>query len=510
MKLPIGIQTFEKLRTENYAYVDKTKEAYELINDYNYVFLARPRRFGKSLFLDTLKCIFEGKKELFKGLYIYNKWNFEKYPVIKIDWAGEFKSFKSLRKRAKAILNNNQERLSVECKDEDAINCFEELIQKAYKKYQKRVVILIDEYDKPILDCIEDKKQAMENRDFLRGFYSIMKANDEYIKFAFLTGVSKFSKASIFSGLNMLVDISLMPKFGNICGITQKEFEDNFDTDGVDLDKVKYWYNGYYFLKDKVYNPFDLLQYLKNRKFKNYWFASGNPYFLMELIKKRKYNLVKLSNLIVDEKILDVFDVERIDIEVLLYQAGYLSIKDVIESKRGTKYKLYFPNYEVKSSFNDYLIEYLIKDVEKEKNQDDLYEALLKGDIDYFISTLKRIFASIPYNNLTYIKGYEGFYASVVYVYLQSLGFDIFGKDITNKGRIDLSVFVEDKVYIIEFKVIDKKEAIAKDDCEALNQIKERNYHEKYQNREVYLIGICFSKKEKNIVDYEYESIKNV
>ncbi|MCL0106635.1 AAA family ATPase [Peptococcaceae bacterium] len=268
-KLPIGIQTFDKIRTGNYIYVDKTKEAYELINDYTYAFLARPRRFGKSLFIDTLKNIFEGKKELFKGLYIYDKWDWnEKYPVIKIDWSGNFQTLESLNEMALAIFKKNEKRLKIKCEcTSNASVFFQELIQLAYEKHNQRVAILIDEYDKPILDVIEDKEQAIKNREFLKGLYSIIKSSDEYVKFCFLTGVSKFSKASIFSGLNILVDISLMPKYGNICGYTENDIKEKFKNylKKADFNKIREWYDGYWFLKDRIYNPFDVLQYLKNK-----------------------------------------------------------------------------------------------------------------------------------------------------------------------------------------------------------------------------------------------------
>ena len=230
MKLPIGIQTFKKIREGNYLYVDKTKYALKLIENYEYVFLSRPRRFGKSLFLDTLNEIFNGNKELFKGLYIYDKYNFEQYPVIKISWGGDFKTLESTKQVAINILKHNQKNLGIDCELPNNVStCFDELIKLAYEKYQKRVVILIDEYDKPILDNLDNTTRAIENRDFLRGLYIQIKENDRYIKFAFLTGISKFSKASIFSGLNQLEDISLTPEYGNICGYTQDELEENFN-----------------------------------------------------------------------------------------------------------------------------------------------------------------------------------------------------------------------------------------------------------------------------------------
>ncbi len=509
-RLPIGISTLREIREDNYVYIDKTKEAYDVITNYKYVFLSRPRRFGKSLFLDTLKEIFEGNKELFKGLYIYDKWDFKKYPVIKISWAGNFQTLKNLQEMAQKILYDNQIKLGIKCRNQDYMPaCFDELIKEAFRKYNERVVILIDEYDKPILDVIEDIKQAKKNREYLKGLYSIIKDNDAYVKFAFLTGVSKFSKASIFSGLNMLEDISLSPRFGNICGYTQKDIETSFKEylEGVDLERVKDWYNGYYFLKDNLYNPFDILQFIKNDYlFKNYWFETGTPSFLIKLIKQNRYFLPRLSDIVVDDRLISSFDIEKLDLEVILYQSGYLTIDRMRERRRGgIEYILRLPNEEVKTSLNDYIIDYLFDHTQiRSRLQDNLYDAIVDEDMEKFKEMLISIFASIPYNY--YIKNnieeYEGFYASVVYVYLQSLGFDIIGEDVTNHGRIDLTVLLKDKVYIIEFKIDGKK-------GEAISQIKSKKYHEKYLKKfnKIYLVGIEFSSKEKNVVNFEWERI---
>jgi hypothetical protein len=453
-KLPIGIQTFSKIREDDY--IDKTKDTLELINSYTYTFLLRPRRFGKSLFLDTLQEIFEGNQKLFEGLYIYDKWDWNTtYPVIKISWDGNLQTTKDVELKAKEFLRDNSNRLGIDCDNSLSVSvCFERLIKEAYEKYNQKVVILIDEYDRPILDTIDNKEQSKINREFIKGLYSVIKGADEYIKFAFLTGVSKFSKASIFSGLNMLEDISLTPKFGNICGYTQNDVQTSFlpYLDGVDLDKVKEWYNGYNFLKDDVYNPFDLLQFIKNDfKFSNYWFATGTPTFLIKLIEQKNYFLPQLANLTIGKQILDSFDIENIDLEVILYQSGYLTIDKMIEKRRGgIEYKLKLPNMEVKNSLNDILIDFLTNQkIEKITYQDDMYDALYDSDLDKLKTSLKSMFANIPYNNFinNNIQNYEGFYASVIYVYLQSLGLDIIGEDVTNKGRIDLTVKIEEYIY---------------------------------------------------------------
>jgi len=504
-KLPVGIQTFKDIIEENRLYIDKTEIAYELIDNYKYVFLSRPRRFGKSLFMDTLHNIFEGNKEYFKDLAIESKWNWDiKYPVIKIAF-GKVRSSEDLKQTIHKILNSNQERLEVICnKEYDYANCFGDLIQKASQKYNQKVVILIDEYDKPILDNIENQEVAVENREILSRFYTEIKNADEFIKFAMLTGVSKFSKASIFSGLNMIEDISLTPKFGDICGYTQDDIETSFlpYLKEQDFEKIKKWYNGYNFLKSNVYNPFDILKFIKNDfVYDNYWFESGTPTFLIKLIKQKNYFLPNLSNLVVDKKILSSFDIENLDLEVILFQAGYLTIKKVeIDEDEDILYTLEIPNKEVKISLNKYIITYLFKnDTSKAKL---LSKALRNNDLEEFKNSLISLFASIPYNNYTKndIANYEGFYASVIYVYLQSLGLDIVGEDVTNKGRIDLTIIMEDSIYIIEFKVGSK---------DALAQIKEKNYAKKYldKNKDIYLMGINFDEKEKNISKFEWEII---
>ena len=368
-KLPIGIQTFQRLRAENYLYLDKTKEAFKLIESGTvFYFLSRPRRFGKSLFLSTLQSIFEGKKELFDGLYIYDKYDWEeRYPVIKIDFFGDLRTPEALKKRILKTLKTNQERLDVVCEDLDDFGvCFQELIEQSYKKYNQQVVILIDEYDKAILDNLEQMDVASENREIIKSLYSVLKGSEEYIKFAFLTGVSKFSRASIFSGLNMLQDISLNPSYGNICGYTQNDIETTIlpYLDGVDLEKLKIWYNGYNFLKDDVYNPFDILLFIDNKYlYDTYWFATGTPTFLIKLIEKNHYFLPKLSNLVVGKELLDSFDIDNIELEVILYQAGYLTIEsvEIDEDLDLIEYKLKLPNKEVRVSFNTFIIHSLLK-----------------------------------------------------------------------------------------------------------------------------------------------------
>ncbi|MFW6308364.1 MAG: AAA family ATPase, partial [Campylobacterales bacterium] len=412
-------------------------------------------------------------------------------------------------------LNKNQEEFNVKCETSDNVSiCFQELIQAVYKKYNQKVVVLIDEYDKAILDNLDQMEVASEAREIIKGFYTVLKGSDEYLKFVFLTGVSKFSRASIFSGLNMIEDISLTPEFGNICGYTQEDVETSFAPYLVsqDYEKIKRWYNGYNFLKDSLYNPFDMLKFIKNDfMYKNYWFATSTPTYLIKLIEKNNYFLPNLANVVLGEQLLESFDIDNINLEVILYQSGYLTIDKQIEKRRGGfEYKLKIPNEEVKTSLSDFVIDFLTQQkTEKYPLQDNLYDAIEKNDLESLKTSLISIFASIPYNNFTNnkIQEYEGFYASVIYVYLQSLGLDIVGEDVTNRGRIDLTIIMNHAIYILEFKVDGAK-------GEALEQIKAKKYHEKYlhytlppTNCPLYLIGIEFDSREKNIVNFEWERV---
>ncbi|MFH1097306.1 MAG: ATP-binding protein [Candidatus Desantisbacteria bacterium] len=513
-KLPIGIQTFSEIISENYCYVDKTKIIYELINSGKYFFLSRPRRFGKSLLIDTLKDLFEGRNELFKGLWIEDKWDFSrKYPVIKIDFgAGIPKEKIELNKKIHEILKTNQEELGVKCEFETISGCFNELIMKAALKYKERVVVLIDEYDKPILDNIEESMVAQQMREELKNLYSVLKSTDAYIKFVMLTGVSKFSKVSLFSGLNNLMDITLDERYASICGYTQNDLETIFKEhlEGVDLEKVKLWYNGYSWLGESVYNPFDILLFLgsANKEFKNYWFETGSPTFLLKLLKERRYYMPELEEIRAGEELIGAFDVDFIEPAALLFQTGYLTIKDKKQIGARIEYKLTYPNLEVKSSLNNYMLFYLNKDAQtKENTQSRVYSCIEKLDFESLRDTFFRLFAAIPYE--WYMKNeldkYEGYYASIFYAIFASLGYDLTVEESTNHGRIDMAVKTDKLVIIFEFKVVEGESQ----QNTALEQIKNKKYYEKYLNsgKAIYLVGIEFSKIERNITKFDWEMV---
>lgn len=370
-KLPIGIQTFCDIRTENYIYIDKTDMALQLINHGEYYFLSRPSHFGKSLLLDTFKNIFEAKKDLFKGLAVENQWDWKtSYPVINISFgAGVYSSLKDLDDSILRLLKKNQKRLQLDCEEHsNAKNCFAELIEAAYDQYGK-VVVLIDEYDKPILDNITDKKLAKTMRDRLKNIYSVIKDSDQYLKFVFITGVSKFSKVNLFSGLNNLEDITIDSRYATLCGYTQQDLDTTFKAhlQGVDKEQLKDWYNGYAYLGEKVYNPFDILLFIaKGGIFRPYWWSTGNPHFLIELLQQNQYDIPNLTTIEVDDVLLDSFDVEHIDLIALLWQTGYLTIASQRQGAFGALYRLTIPNREIRISLNRLFIRYLTTQTVKE------------------------------------------------------------------------------------------------------------------------------------------------
>jgi Holliday junction resolvase-like predicted endonuclease len=507
-KLPIGIQNLKEIITEGYYYVDKTHFVKKLQEKGKYFFLSRPRRFGKSLFLDTLKEAFSGNKDLFKGLYLYDNWDWsKKYPVIKID-LGEVdaNTEESLIKSINSILNSIAQNHQIDLEEKSIGLKFENLIRNLYKKYNQRVVVLIDNYDKPILDVIEDLEKVKRNREILKAFSEILKPADEYLHFVFITRVVRFSQTSIFSGLNNFIDITLDREFATVCGYTQTELETVFEDRIKDFDKeeVKRWYNGYNWLGESVYNPFDILLLFDKKEFRPYWFETGTPTFLIKLFQKSQYYLPDLENLEVGEEILSNLDIDNIYPENLLFQAGYLTIKEHYTLSNKNYYQLTYPNFEVKTSFNDTFLKYIIPPPQASKTQLNLIRAFLSVDIEKIKQTLYSLFASIPsdWYRKNNINEYEGFYASVVYALFNGSGLTTITEDATNKGKIDLTVIVENKVYIIEIKVIKETEK-----GQALQQIKEKKYYEKYTGKEIYLIGIEFGREKRNIINFEVEKV---
>lgn len=502
-KLPIGIQTFSKLRTDNdYYYVDKTAKIIELINESDYIFLSRPRRFGKSITLDTIAELFSGSKDLFVGLYAEHHWDWQtKYPVIRFNFAkGVEKTKQELANNLVTQVKENADALQISLDDNESFAwLLNNLINQTAAKYQSRVVLLIDEYDKPILDNLENDEVALQMRDGLRDFYSVIKGQDANIRFAMLTGVSKFSKINLFSGLNNLLDVTLAKKFSALCGYTQTELEWVFapELDGVNLEEVKRWYNGYNWGGESVYNPFDILLFLNNpdKTLKPYWIETGSPTFLIDKLINEQVDVAAIKHQIANDTLLSAFEVGDISPIALMFQTGYLTIDRVTTMFGVVAYTLKFPNMEVQQSLNALLLDaYLGKKVLTMNNRSALYLALLAHDLDKIKQALSAFFASIPHawhrNNT--IAHYEGYWASVFYALFASLGLDVIAENSTNKGNIDLTVLVDNHIYIFEFKVLSNKV----DATTALTQIQHKGYTQKYQTADtiIHSIGVAFNK----------------
>jgi hypothetical protein len=502
-KLPIGIQSFSEIRNEDYLYIDKTKEIFDLIDSYKYVFLSRPRRFGKSLLISTIAELFRGNEEYFKGLYIHDKWNWEeKYPVIEIKFDG-IENSNDLKSKLESTINEIAKRYNIEVGEYESSTVLRSLIIDLNNKFNKQVIILIDEYDKAILDNITDIPEAKKCREILKVFYSQIKGADQFIKFAMLTGVTKYTKTSVFSGLNNIYDISLKAKFGSICGYTQNDLDTSFKNylENVNREKLKEWYNGYFFFGEKVYNPYDILLFIENEfKYKNYWFETGTPTYLMKLISENNYYIPRLDNLILSDAETNGFDIERIRLETILIQAGYLTIESEFELGEETVYKTRFPNKSVKISFYNYLANYLINSSSRIEHKTKSLEALYELDIEKLKDSLIQLFTSISYNS--YVKNtianYEGYYSNIIYVYLKTLGYNLIQEDCSAIGRMDLSLIMGETVLIFEFKVSNE---------DPLKQIKAKKYYEKYSDKEVYIIGINFDIEKKNIGKFVWEKI---
>lgn len=496
------------IRSDNYYYVDKTEFVYKLVNTGKYYFLSRPRRFGKSLLLDTIRQAFLGKKELFEGLFLEKNWDWSvSYPVIHISFGlTNIRTETQLEKFIWSLFTEISKSENLKIGEELIERAFYVLIKEIYLKYGQKVVVLVDEYDKPLLDTISDIKVAEKIRNILKNLYTVLKDTDPYLKFVMLTGVSKFSKVSIFSGLNQLNDITLDRQFSTICGYTEKELVEVFKEELKDenIDKIREWYNGYSFCGEKVYNPFDVLLYLAKREFHPYWFETGTPNFLVKLLMDRRFPVSKLERITATDDLLGSFDIDFVEPETLLFQTGYITVLKCETSFDGALYYLTYPNKEVKISLNRYVARIFTQNNRITDYLLEVREIFKTGNIQALETVLRSLFAGIPndWYRKNRLSEYEGYYASVVYSFLVSTGLNIIPEDTTSSGRIDLTVICEDKVYIMEFKVLDAGNR----GKSALKQIEEKEYHQKYAGKYkiIYLVGMEFNRNRRNIESFEY------
>ena len=507
MKYPLGIQNFEKIRTDGYLYMDKTALLYDIVKGGTYYFLSRPRRFGKSLLISTLEAYFQGRRELFKGLAIdqlEQEWN--DYPILHLDLnARDYSQPDSLQ----AELNKHLEIWEAEYgggySDRAPEERFQHVISNAFKKTGKKVVILVDEYDKPLLQVADDKSRQDQYRKTLKAFYGVEKSMDRYIQFGFFTGVTKFSKVSVFSDLNNLTDITMDHRYAELCGITEKEIHQVLDAEVEQLaqanglskeacyEKLKDNYDGYHFEHDTVgvYNPFSLLHVMDAKAFKDYWFETGTPTVLVEALKQSGYNLNDLTQEEVTADLLGSLDSIDTNPIPLLYQSGYLTIKDY--DPEFSTYLLGFPNQEVERGFTRFLIPYYSR---LKANQGQLFVAkfvkeLRAGKTEAFMQRLESLFAQGDYQ---VIGDAELYFQNVCWVIFRMIGFYTEVERHTSDGRMDMVIQTQDYIYIFEFK-------LDKSADEALRQIEDKQYAKPFEHdgRKIYKIGINFSTKTRRI-----------
>ena len=507
-KLPLGVQTFRKIREENRYYVDKTGYALRLAEEGDHYFLARPRRFGKSLFIDTLKELFEGNEPLFRGLAVHDRWDWSApHPVVRLDFgSGDFKQQGYLQEDAAAQLAAIEQREGMVSETASVPVRLRRLLEALHQRSGRRVVVLVDEYDKPILDALEAPETARANRDYLRGLYSVVKTGDAHVRFSFLTGVSRFAKVSLFSGLNHPTDLTLDPAFSAICGYTDADLDRVFAPElaGLDRDRIRDWYNGYSWLgEERVYNPFGILQLFRSRRFRPYWFETGTPSFLIETLIAKQVSIPSLDGMRSDDDLLSQFDVDDIAPEALLFQTGYLTILDEEQDFDGTpRYRLGYPNHEVRRSLNKSLLAALAPGASGANALPSLRDLLRANDFAAFRGRLEGLFHSIPHewHTRNEIARYEGYYASVFYAWLTAAGLDLTAEDSSSAGRADLVAKFGGNVYVFEFKVVEQASAGA-----ALAQLRSKGYADKYRPRakEIHLIGVEFSKEQRNVAAFE-------
>ena len=511
-KLPIGIQTFEEIRTENYLYVDKTESIYRIVTSGKVYFLSRPRRFGKSLMLSTLDALFKGRKELFEGLYVYDKWDWnKKYPVIRIDWTLiSHKTPKEIEEDLSDVLRLKGKKDGIKLTRKNASGCFGELIEELYQRTGEKVVLLIDEYDVPILDAMGKSSEELKAmQEALHDIYKVMKGADEYIKFIFLTGVSKFSGLSIFSALNNVKDITLAEEYSALCGITQEELENNFSSHleatanklSISrkklLNDIRRWYNGYSWDgKTSVYNPFGLLLFFSENEFNDYWFSTGTPTFLLELIKQRNDVESFLQPVQTSRAVLSSYDLERLETLSLLFQTGYLTIKAITREAEKRIYHLEPPNVEVREAFIDHLFKsYTNVPMEDMiRLHDNMCRQIKTCDSAGLERSLCSMIARVPYQ--LHVKN-EKYYHSLLLVWLYFLGFRVQSEISTNVGRIDAVWKLPEMIVVAEVKYSADKNLAALLD-EASKQIHHRKYYEAYlsETNKIILLSVAFSGKE--------------
>ncbi len=514
--LPIGIQDFRTIRSEGFYYVDKTPFIRRLTAKGRFYFLSRPRRFGKSLLLDTLGSLFECDEPLFRGLHIHPHWDWTSpHPTLRLSFGGHYGEPGDIEGDIIEQLESVERLhgLAPARTSDTAPRRLRNILDRLHAAAGRRVVVLVDEYDKPILDMIEDPERAAANRDYLRGFYGVIKDSARHVHFVFVTGVSMFSKVSLFSGLNNLNDISLDPRYAAICGYREEDLDRIFGSElaGLDRDEIRAWYNGYCWRgAERVYNPFDLLLLFDNREFQPYWFETGSPEFLFRMLFEKSVSLMELEKRLTDKALVSKFDVNDIGVEALLFQTGYLTIAE--ERKRGHKilYRLDYPNLEVRTSLTDELLVRLGKTGDDPAESGQEFRALLEaGDFAGFEDRLRAWLSGIPYlwQAKADLARYEAWYASLLYMCLRSAGVDVSAEEASSHGRADMAVRLGGQVFILEFKMAESAGGAEAALDAAVKQMRDRGYAEQYRadGKKTCLIGVACGREERNILGIRAE-----
>lgn len=520
-KLPIGEQEFIRLRARNDLYVDKTRNIYELMNAGRFLFLSRPRRFGKSLLVTTLAEIYRGNRDLFQGLWIEDKIDWQSHPVILINFNGMDYREQSLSDALTQYMDDVAAQYQIILQGRHYKEKFQELIVRLAQQgvdqglLSSNVVLLVDEYDKPITDLLENEQKVQEHVDTLKNFYAVLKAPEAiHLHFVFLTGVSKYGKISVFSDLNNLLDLTLDVRFATLLGYTQEELEHYF-SDYIDqlattynasrttiLEQIRLWYDGYSWDgRQRVYVPFSTLVFFAQQRFANHWFATATPTFLIKLLRQKQIPAYTLERFTANNTLLESASVNAINAYAMLFQTGYLTIKQAHFSFTGERYILGYPNREVAEAFSQYLLaDYLDSNVSQLRLAllSELQNALNAQAVDQFIKLLQSIFAGIPY---TLFLEEEAYYHSVVYLVLRLLNFQIEPEKLTNVGRIDAVLELDEVIYILEFKMTTADIA--------LQQIRDKGYAQSFQasGKTIRLLGIAFDKAKRNIADWKSETL---
>ena len=513
--LPIGIQSFRTLREEGCYYVDKTALIHRLVDQGRHYFLSRPRRFGKSLLIDTLRELFLGNEALFRGLAIHGRWDWgERHPVLRLSFAGKYNEPGDLTSdiHTQLMILERNAGLDPALESMNTAGRLRDLLDRLHRSTGKQVVVLVDEYDKPILDVLDSPDMANANRDHLRGFYGVIKDSAEHVRFVFVTGISMFSKVSLFSGLNNLENISLDPRFAAICGYTDEDLDGVFAAEMADLDReeVRAWYNGYHWRGgEKVYNPFDILLLFRSREFRAHWYETGTPTFLFETMLERGVSPLELENREADVDLLSTFDVGNISVDALLFQTGYLTIKGETREGAETFYTLDYPNLEVRHSLNRGLLTHLEQPARVVSHRGrDLCRLLADNDFEAFADQLRSFFAGIPYQWQTKpeLARYEAWYAGLLYACFRTIGVDLRVEDSSSHGRSDMVLLHGGQVFVIEFKMADET-AEEDEDADtaldrAMHQIRSQGYADKYRGRgePMHLIGAVFGRRRRNLL----------